>query len=313
MSGGLPLPGRPGVRGVVVCADDFGLAPGVSDAIAELIAAGRLSATSCMSLMPDWRAAAPDLRAACERSPADIGLHLTLTDQPPLTPCPTLAPEGRLPALGQLMQFAFTGRLPAKELRAEIEAQLDAFEAVWGAAPDFVDGHQHVHVLPGVRRALLDVLVRRYLSPEVGAMPLRSCPLYVRDCTESVTRIVLRGGARLKALIVSTLSAGMAAQLRQLGLACNQGFSGLHDFASTEPFRQRMRRFLCHLGPLPLVHVHPGRSDIWLREIDTLTDAREHELAYLASAAYVEDLHEFGLRPLRFAALSTGELAAPQC
>ena len=292
------------MRGVVVCADDFGLAPGVSDAIAELIAAGRLSATSCMSLMPDWRAAAPDLRAACGESPADIGLHLTLTDQPPLTRCPTLAPGGRFPPLGQLMRLAFTGRLPPDELRAEIEAQLDAFEAVWGAEPDFIDGHQHVHVLPGIRGTLLDVLVRRYVRGQGGAASVRTRPFYVRDCTESVTRIVRRGGARLKALIVSGLSRGLAAQLQQAGFACNQGFSGLHDFSVQEPFRLRMRRFLCHLGPLPMVHVHPGRNDIWLRETDVLTDAREHELAYLAADEYAEDLRELGLAPVRFAELS---------
>ena len=58
-------------RPVILCADDFGLAPGVSDAICGLIAAGRLSATSCMTTLPGWRAHASDLQSVVARAPAE--------------------------------------------------------------------------------------------------------------------------------------------------------------------------------------------------------------------------------------------------
>ncbi len=34
----------------------------------------------------------------------------------------------------------------------------DAFAQAMGRMPDFIDGHQHVHALPGVRRVLAAVL-----------------------------------------------------------------------------------------------------------------------------------------------------------
>lgn len=272
---------------IVVCADDYGLAPGVNAAIAELIAAGRLSATSCMTGLPDWPAGVALLKAALAARPADVGLHLTLTDQPPLSRAPGLAPAGRLPTLGQLLPRALARRLPEAEVRDEIRAQLDAFEDAWGAPPAYVDGHQHMHLVPTVREALVEEIARRYPAGSV----------YARDCRERPLTILGRGVAIPKALFLTGLGAGFARLARQAGIPLNQGFSGLHDFSGRVPFRQLMQAFLRYPGPRPLVHVHPGRIDAILQSRDSLTSARERELAYLASPEFSEDLRRAGLAP----------------
>jgi predicted glycoside hydrolase/deacetylase ChbG (UPF0249 family) len=110
-------------RPVILCADDYGLTAGVSRGIADLLAAGRLSATSCMSVASAWPAAAGDLAGLSGR--ADIGLHLTLTRLAPLGPMPRLAPDGRLPDIGTLMRAAMARRLDEPEIAAELERQLD--------------------------------------------------------------------------------------------------------------------------------------------------------------------------------------------
>ncbi len=281
-------------RPIILCADDFGLAPGVSDAIAELIAAGRLSATSCMSMCPDWRRAAGMLREVVARAPADIGLHLTLTDQPAATRAEGLAEAGRLPPLGRLLPRALARRLPAAAVRDELRAQLDAFEDAWGAPPDYVDGHQHVHLLPGVREVLVEELLRRYPLGRV----------WVRDCVEAPRRCLRRRVAVGKALFIGMLGRGLRRLLKDRGLPANDGFSGLHDFSVEQPFRTRMRAFLADVGPRPLVHVHPGRVDDALIACDTLTRPREAELAYLAGDDFPADLAAAGLRPGRFADFS---------
>ncbi len=281
-------------RPLIVCADDYGLAPGVSEAIAELIERGRLSATSCMSACPDWRRAAQPLRALVARVPADIGLHLTLTDQPALSRAARTTWGERLPPLGRLLATALARRLPAAAVDAEIRAQLDAFEDAWGAPPDHVDGHQHVHVLPGVRDALLAELLRRYPRGRV----------WVRNCVEAPARCLRRGEAAGKALFITALGLGLARRLHTAGLPCNDGFSGLHDFSAQRPFAAKMRRFLAGTGPRPLVHVHPGRVDAALRACDPLTTPRAAELDYLTSAEFVADLAAAGLHPARFAAFT---------
>ena len=276
-------------RPLVVCADDFGLAAGVSSAIIELIADGRLSATSCMALLPDWRRTAPRLRDTVARHPADVGLHLTLTDHTPLSAARRLAPGGSLPALGRLLPRALARALPAAELRDELHAQLDAFEDAWGAPPDYLDGHQHVHVLPLVREVVLDEIARRYPA---GAV-------WVRDCVEAPRRCLQRATGVPKALLISALGWPLHRQLAARDIPHNAGFSGLHDFSGRRPFGELMQAFLAATGPAPLVHVHPGRVDAELRACDTLTTPREAELAYLASDRFVSDLAAAGFYPAR--------------
>lgn len=282
------------LRPVILCADDFGLAPGVSDAIAELIDAGRLSATSAMTVSPAWRTHAAALRSVVARRPADVGLHLTLTDQPPLSAAAGLAVAGHLPPLRRLLPQALGGKLDAATLADELRAQLDAFEDVWGAPPDYVDGHQHVHVLPGVRDALVDELARRY----------RPGTVWVRDCVETPARCLRRRIAVPKALFISALGSGLRRLLRRGGVPANDGFAGLHDFSARRPFGELMRRFLAASGPRPLVHVHPGRVDAALVACDGLTTPREAEFAYLASTEFARDLAAAGLRPARYAAFA---------
>jgi predicted glycoside hydrolase/deacetylase ChbG (UPF0249 family) len=213
-----------------------------------------------------------------------------LTEHPPRSRAAGLASDGRLPALGSLLPRALSRRLPAAAVADELRAQLDAFEDAWGAPPDYVDGHQHVHLLPGVREALVAELQRRY---PIGRV-------WVRDCVETPTRC-LRREAAAKSLFISALGLKLRGLLRMAGIPANDGFSGLHDFSTDRPFGAKMRRFLSGVGPRPLLHVHPGRVDAALLACDALTTPREAELAYLASDEFLSDLAAAGLRPARFA------------
>lgn len=276
---------------IVLCADDFGLAPGVSESIVELIRAARLSATGCMTVCADWPSSAGALRAALARQPADVGLHLTLTDHHAAS---GKAPAGvidRFPPLAALMRACLGRRLRAGAFEAEIQAQLDAFEAHWGAPPDFVDGHQHVHLLPGVREALVGILRNRYPLGRV----------WVRNCVEAPARCLRRGRGWHKALIIGALGVGLRRLAREAGLPMNEGFSGLHDFHAGPAFRDKMRIFLAHRGPRHLIHVHPGRVDARLQALDSLTEPREQELRYLLSDDFLDDLASADVAIARFA------------
>ena len=139
-------------RRLVVCIDDYGVRPGVDEAVLWLAQHGRVSATSCMVVSPRWPAAAAPLRAL-QPGMLDIGLHLAFTEEP-------LDGSNRT-GLGPLIARAYLGQLSATRIAAEVRAQFDAFEDGLGRAPDHVDGHHHIHQLPVVRDALLEELVRR--------------------------------------------------------------------------------------------------------------------------------------------------------
>ena len=265
---------RQAVRQVVLCADDFALTEGVSRGILELAEAGRISATGAMTNRPDWSRLAPALRPYAAR--VGVGLHLNLTTAEPLGAMPGLAPGGTFPALGDLVRRALSGRLPGDEVTAEIERQLDAFEQAFGAPPAFVDGHQHVHVLPGVRSALLRALLRRGLAGR----------LWLRDPSDRIAAILRRRTSAGKALLVAGLARGFRRAARAAGFATNEGFSGYSPFDPGSPPERIFDQAFAELGKRPVVMAHPGHADESLRALDPVVESRALELAYLKSDAF---------------------------
>ena len=69
-------------KGFILCADDFAMTEGVSRAILDLLAQGKLTSTGAMTNRPHWRRLAPELSAFVGK--ADLGLHLNLTCAAPL-------------------------------------------------------------------------------------------------------------------------------------------------------------------------------------------------------------------------------------
>lgn len=278
------------LKPIVICADDYGLSDGVSAAIEELIACGRLSATGAMTGLPGWKRRAAGLKALVAEHPADIGLHLTLTGQRPLTRARGLARDGRLPEIGPLVLRALAGALPRAALAEELRAQLDAFEDEWGAPPDFVDGHQHAHALPGIREIVIAEMAARYR----GRLP------WLRNCTEPASWARQRRLGLRKALVVGSLAAGSAGRAARAGIASNDSFRGLYGFTDDPPYREIFQASLEGLGQRVLVHCHPGHVDAELRRLDPLLEPRTREYAYLSSGECGEDLERAGVRPARF-------------
>jgi predicted glycoside hydrolase/deacetylase ChbG (UPF0249 family) len=266
-------------RSIILCADDYAISPGVSRGIVELARMGRLSATSAMSVAPDWPRLARGLDGVRDR--IAIGLHLTFTGLAPLGAMPRFAPEGRFPPLGQVVRDALTRRLPLAEIAAEIDRQLDAFVAGFGREPDFVDGHQHVHALPGIRDALLAALVKRGLAGRV----------WLRDPADRAVSILRRRVEARKALVVGALALGFAEAARRAGFAANQGFSGFSGFDPAADLAVDFASYLVAPGPAHLVMCHPGHVDPG-DVLDEVVESREREFAYLASDAFASLLAE---------------------
>lgn len=267
---------EPGAN-VILCADDFAITEGVSKGIEELALARRLSATSAMVNMPGWCDLAPKLAEL--RPYVATGLHLNLTLGPPLGASPGLAPDNELPDHMVLVRMCLTAAISTSEIAAEIERQLVAFEESTGFPPDFVDGHQHVHALPRVRRALLEVLGDRY----PGLRPL------VRDPEDRPSRILRRQAAPHKALAIGLLSRGFGESARRAGFATNHGFSGVSAFNLDTPYAEELACFFSHRGPRHLVMCHPGYPDATLAELDPVVERRHHELDALFAVERLDE------------------------
>ncbi len=266
----------PAPRRIIVCADDYGLSPGINRAILELIARGRINATSVMTVGPAFdRSATTALRDAADAGGCQVGLHVTLTA--PFRPLTLhfrhLRSDTFLP-LSRLLGASLLRRLDREMLRAEIAAQLAAFQQMFGRPPDYVDGHQHVQSFPQVRDAFLDAVT--------GAAPAA----WIRQCGRSAG--ASRSTADLKSATLDMLSAGLRKRATKGGVSFNPAFAGAYDFTREPDFAELFGKFLDGLPEGGLVMCHPGFVDEVLVALDPLTEQREREFEFLASDALPE-------------------------
>lgn len=256
---------------IILTADDYAISAGVSRGIDELARARRLSATGAIVTLPRWREDAQTLKAL--RGDVAIGLHINLTLGAPLTPLPSLAPEGRLPSVSTLISRALTARLDKAALTAEITRQLTSFIEATGYPPDFVDGHQHVHALPIIRGALVAALAPLKLSPK---------PL-VRSPADNFQRISQRGLQIPKSMVLAGLAKGFGAYLERHGMVTNDSFSGVSSFERSSPYADELVRALEHAGRRHLIMCHPGHPDAELAALDPVVERRQDEYDALMS------------------------------
>ena len=269
------------MRRIVVCADDYALAPGVSKAIRALAGRGRINATSVMTVVPGFATEAVALAMTAAPIRFETGLHVTLTAPfKPLVAAPLPTADGNFPSLVRLLEPTARFRVDRAAIEAEVGAQLKAFADAFGRPPDFVDGHQHVQLFSGVREGFLAAVARA--APKA----------WVRQCGPADWRTLL--AADNKSRLLAFLSRGFRRAARRAGLAFNPAFAGAYDFGTDRDFGARFARFVERMPEGGVVMCHPGLVDDALRARDWLTDPREIEYAFLAGDGLLQALARAG-------------------
>lgn len=263
------------MKHITLCADDFALHPAVDAAVVALAQAARLSATSCMTTAPRWPQAAQLL--APLRPALQVGLHWNLTEG-----------HGQAaPRLVQVLARAYSGQLRPAAMAESLHRQLDAFEQHAGTPPDFIDGHQHIHQLPGARAALLHVLHQRYGTQA----PWVRNTVPAQWGANKATLLALLGGWSLRRALARE-------RLRH-----HRSFAGVYNFDAPTPtaYGARMAQWLHDAQDGALLMCHPANASV---PGDAIANARTTEYAYLASPAFAELLQRLGVQ------LATGPQAA---
>lgn len=235
---------------LVVNADDFGLTPGVCDGILRAHEHGIVTSTSVLTAAPAFA----DHVAALRDSGMGVGVHLCLVgEDPPLLSArevPSLVDaHGHLSAgWPQFVSRAARGRIDPDDVERELMAQVHAAEAA-GLSVGHLDGHQHLHLLPGVSDVVLG-LAHRFEVPAIRVVDTRSLRLPMVLVRPLAAR--LRRRARRAGILVPDTAAGLdtAGRLDAVALARSISLLGgrrgvadltTHPGADPDPDRSRYR------------------------------------------------------------------------
>lgn len=149
-------------------ADDFGISPGVNQAIAKAHKEGVLNSTS---IMINLKYAPQALELAGQMPDLNIGLHANLTNEMPVLSrhrIPLLVDERGKFAHG-FVDLALLSVLHPRELKRqvkiEVKAQIEKALAA-GIKLTHLDSHRHVHMIPGIFKAFLE-LQQEYKIPRL--------------------------------------------------------------------------------------------------------------------------------------------------
>lgn len=267
---------------LVVNADDFGLTIEVNQGIVEAWRDGIVTSASIMACGDAFEHA---VRVAGECPALDVGVHLTLVEEKPVSPprsVPSLlGPDGGFfPHVTVLARRHLAGRVRREEVRDELRRQI---ERVLGAGLriSHLDSHQHVHVLPGLGTIVRD-LAREFGVERIRHPHERLRGYMLRD----------RVPGRLAAMLALNLACASA---RPNGLRTADQFAG--SFFAGRLNRRNLFTVIDHLsgpGTCELM-CHPGRPPRGDRYAHWNYDWRE-ELAALTDPAVRDYLQEKGIR-----------------
>jgi chitin disaccharide deacetylase len=274
-----------GRRHIWLCADDYGISTAVNVAIRDLVVRRRLNATSVMVVAPSFHRSEAHALDVLNTGIARvaIGLHLTLTAPfRPLSAAYKPVRDGSFLPLPATLVRAFLHRLGHDALVSEIAAQLRMFVHTFGRAPDFIDGHQHVHLFPQIRDAVIEVA--KASAP--GA--------WLRQCGRMAPPRRLSFGDR-KALLLDLLSHDFRERASERGMHTNPGFAGAYEFRDDADFAALFAGFLDQLPDGGLIMCHPGFVDADLQRLDPLTTLREREHAFLSGESFPDLLASHGV------------------
>jgi predicted glycoside hydrolase/deacetylase ChbG (UPF0249 family) len=159
------------IGALIVNADDWGRDRNNTDRILECIRRRSVSSTSAMVFMEDSERAA----AIAREHAVDAGLHVNFTTKFSANGCSSrlLEHQARITNYLSRHRFAKTIFHPglASSFKYVISAQLDEFSRLYGAMPQRLDGHHHMHLCANVLMSGLlpaGTIVRRNFSFQPG-------------------------------------------------------------------------------------------------------------------------------------------------
>ncbi|KZK86875.1 hypothetical protein PsAD46_02674 [Pseudovibrio sp. Ad46] len=252
-------------------ADDYAYTSEISKSILWLLENDKIQGTSCMVVTDAWPKDVTALKVLSKQRPdIQIGLHITLTGDW-LKPSSSALEWAAFPTMPQLLLKSHLRKLNTCQIEKEIASQIENFQRDFGRLPDFVDGHEHVHLFPQIRNAC------------VKALHAAGFKGWVRQCGGPL-KGVLKRPHRFKSLFLNYLSWLFKKQADRYDIRYNRDFAGIYDFSMKSDFSGLLEIWQQTASQDSVCMCHPGVSHSNSDTPDPIAQSREREMRILSEA-----------------------------
>jgi predicted glycoside hydrolase/deacetylase ChbG (UPF0249 family) len=283
------------MKNLIVNADDLGWTEGVNRGILEAFHHGIVTSTS---LLANGAAFDGGVEAARAAPGLGVGVHLNLSDGPPIADRETvttlLNDQGEFAGGPEsLLLRRARGGLSLLEVGNEWDAQIQKVRDA-GIAPTHLDGHKHVHMLPGLFEVALRLAKRHGIGAIRVALEASSLRSALSAGAKRHSGVVMKQGVQARGL---KLLAGDARELAErAGISTADYFCGIAQ--TGELTREGVEQLVKSLpeGTTELMS-HPGYVDSELQKTATrLQDSRQTELQILTDTGIRNLVASLGIR-----------------
>jgi len=283
------------LKNLIVNADDLGWTDGVNRGIVEAFHHGIVTSTS---LLANGAAFAGGVEAARSAPGLGVGVHLNLSDGRPVADRETvtslLNKDGEFAGGPEnlLLRRARRGLLLA-EVENEWDAQIQKVRDA-GISPTHLDGHKHVHMLPGLFEIALKLAKRHDIGAIRVALEASSLRAALSSGSKQNAGVVMKQGVQARGLKLLARDARERAE--HAGISTADYFCGIAQ--TGELTREGVEQFVKSLpdGTTELM-CHPGYADAALQKTPTrLQDSRQTELRILTDTGIRNLVASMGIR-----------------
>jgi predicted glycoside hydrolase/deacetylase ChbG (UPF0249 family) len=283
------------VKNLIVNADDLGWTEGMNRGIAEAHRHGIVTSTSVLA---NGKAFAQAVELVERMQALGVGVHLNLSDGPPVAKREQVGSlvndRGMLKGGPEslLLRMARRG-LALEQVEREWDAQIHKVRDA-GIQPTHLDGHKHVHMLPG----LFEIALRLGKRHGIGAVRIAHEGSTLRAALSAGEKqhaaLVMKQGVQARGLKLLARDARELAE--RAGIATTDYFCGIAQ--TGELTREGIARLLESLpeGTTELM-CHPGYADAELEKSATrLQRSRQTELEILTDTKIRKLVASQGIR-----------------
>ena len=270
------------VRNLIVNADDLAWAEGVNRGIAEAHRNGIVTSTTILANGTAFASAVELVKATPS---IGVGVHLNLSDGKPVSPPETVPSivndRGEFKGGPEALLLRVARRnLQLNEVEIEWERQIQKVVNA-GIQPTHLDGHKHVHMLPGMFEIALRLAKRNAIAAVRISHEASSLRAALSSGENQNVPLVMKQG--VQARVLKLLARDAQALAEAAGIAATDYFCGIAQTGELT-----VEGMKCLLQSLPEgtteMMCHPGFMDKELEESATrLQDSRELEVELLTS------------------------------